>query len=252
MTPRPLAGRRVVVTRARHQAAELASLLVEAGAEPIVAPLIDIAEAADGGDALDAALHDLAAYDWLVVTSPNGARRVRASLARAGVDVRSAGVRIAAVGTATADELGVPVDLVPTRQIAEALVEQFPARTTAAGSGRVLLAQAAGARPTVAVGLTAKGWDVHPVEAYRTVAVRPSSADLLRMLAADAVLFASGSAVAAWVAAFGTSTPPVVVAIGPATAATATEMGLKVDGVAADHSLGGMVRCLLTHLSDPD
>jgi uroporphyrinogen-III synthase len=68
-------------------------------------------------------------------------------------------------------------------------------------------------------------------------------------LAADAVLFASGSAVRAWVAAFGTSTPPLVVAIGPQTASAAQLVGLKVDLIAADHSLQGLVNSLEHHLA---
>ena len=248
MSAGPLAGRRVVITRAAHQAGELASLLRDVGAEPIVAPLIDIAAPADDGVALDAALRVLDRYDWLVVTSPNGARRVAESLQRGGVDLvgaRAQGTRIAAVGTATGDALGAAPDLLPARQLAEGLVEVFPD-----GTGRVLVAQAADALPTLREGLAAKGWHVDVVDAYRTVSVRPSAGELLAILSADAVLFASGSAVRAWVQSFGTTTPPVVVAIGPATAAIADEIGLKVDAVAADHSLGGMVTSLLTHLAD--
>ena len=110
----------------------------------------------------------------------------------------------------------------------------------------MLIAQAEQARDDVANGLAAKGWTVHTAIAYRTVAVRPTDAELLAVTSADAVLLASGSAVRSWVRVFGTSTPSAVIAIGPATAAVADEMGLKVDAIAADHSVGGMVTCLLT------
>ena len=86
----------------------------------------------------------------------------------------------------------------PSDQIAEALIEAFPV-----GSGDVLVVQAETARSDVAGGLRAKGWRVEVVAAYRTVPVRPSAATLIGVLSADAVLFASGSAVAAWAGVFG-------------------------------------------------
>jgi len=256
MTGAPLAGRRVVITRAADQAAELVDVLRALGAEPIVVPLIQIVEPADGGSALDQALDRLGEYEWLVVTSPNGARRVGAALAGRG----SVRPRIAAVGAATAAALtaslagalpGSPtgVDLTSRRQIAEGLVDAFP---TGDGTGRVLLAQAEAARPIMAVGLRAKGWQVETVVAYRTLPARPSADDLIQVMAADAVLFASGSAVRSWMLVFGPSTPPVVIAIGPETASIAANFGFKVGAVAADHSVGGMVTSLLSQLSDSD
>lgn len=254
MTRPPLAGRRVVITRAAEQAVELVQQLTALGAEPLVVPLIQIAEPADGGQALVAAMARLSDYDWLVVTSPNGARRVSAAVAALESVPGSTRPRLATVGLATATALQtgrdssrpVVVDLVPQRQIAEALVDAFPA----GHGGRVLIAQAEAARSDLAQGLAAKGWRVETVVAYRTLPVRPSAHQLLTVMAADAVLFASGSAVRAWLQVFGPSTPPVVVAIGPATAAVAEKNGLKVDVVAADHSLGGMLKCLLTHFRD--
>lgn len=237
-----LAGRRVVVTRAADQADDLATLLRARGADPVMVPLIEIVAVAEGAAALAAHLAPPAPpVDWLVVTSPNGARALLAAGRPA------PGCAVAAVGRATADELraaGVEVALVPTVQRATGLVDEFPA-----GPGTVLVVQAVDAEPTLAAGLTAKGWQVTTVAPYRSVPARPPAGLQLAALAADAVLFASGSAARAWVAVFGTTTPPLMVAIGPQTAAAATAAGLKIDLVAADHSVPGLVSALESHLS---
>jgi uroporphyrinogen-III synthase len=238
----PLAGRRVVVTRAPEQADELAELLRERGALPVLVPLVQIVEVADEV----ARLQELcpAEFDWLVVTSPNGAlsySRVHAT----------APAHVAAVGTATAAALtehGLMVTLVPTVQRAEGLLSEFPAAP--AGGGSVLLVQAVDAEPTMTDGLAAQSWRVTVVTPYRTMAARPTADELLAALAADAVLFASGSAASSWVQVVGRAVPPLVVAIGPRTAAATRGFGLKVDVVATDHSLKGLVDALERHL-DP-
>jgi uroporphyrinogen-III synthase len=238
-----LAGRRIVVTRAADQAGELADRLRTHGAEVVLLPTIAVIDPEDDGAALDAALADLDAVAWVVVTSPNGARRVAAALA----DRAPGRPLVAAVGTATAAVLGHHVDLVPLEQIAEGLVDAFPV-----GTGIVLLAQAAEARPVLAEGLTAKGWTVRTVTAYRT-AIGPTA--LLEDPAwnaaheaareADAVVFTSGSTARGWARVVDLPLPAVTVAIGPATAAVARQESLKITHVAADHSLGGVVAALL-------
>jgi uroporphyrinogen-III synthase len=102
----------------------------------------------------------------------------------------------------------------------------------------------------MADGLSALGWQVTVVAPYRTTSTRPSAGVQLAALAADAVLFASGSAARAWVNVFGPSTPPIVVTMGPRTAAAARGFGLKVSAVATDHSLQGLVDAL-ERLLDP-
>jgi uroporphyrinogen-III synthase len=228
----PLEGWRVVVTRERP--GELAAKLTERGAMVIHVPLIAAAEPSDGGAALRESLAGLAAFDWLIVTSPAGAERV------ADAAIAAPGVRLAAVGTATARVLerriGRPVDLVPSVQRAEALAEAFVDQ--ASSPQRVLIAHADIAASTVADALRRAGHEVIDVVAYRTIAVEP---DRAAVVDADAVLFASGSSVESWCRAFGTATPPIVVAIGPMTAAVAEQFGLKVSAVSADHSLDGLV-----------
>ena len=235
-----LAGRRIVVTRAAEQADELAELLQQLGAVPVVMPLIEIVR--DPGEIEQLAALALDDFDWLIVTSPNGA----SCLLDAAVAIPSA-TRVAAIGTATAAALrtaGIAVALIPTVQSAAGLLAEFPA-----GAAKALVVQAATAEPTLAEGLAASGLLVTVVAAYRTAPARVNVGQQLAALSADAVLFASGSAARAWADVFGDSTPPVVVAIGPQTAAAATDAGLKVSVVAADHSLSGMVEALERHLS---
>ena len=199
-------------------------------------PLIEIAEAPDGGAALADALERIDTFDWIVVTSRHGAERVADA-------VRGSSIRLAAVGTATATVLaersGRPVELVPSVQLATALVEAFPA-----GPWSVLVAQADRAADTVVAGLRRRGCDVVVCTAYSTRLRMPSDAELASALGADAVAFASGSAVEAWVEAIGTRTPPIVCVIGPTTESAATRSGLKVSAVAADHTVQGLARVL--------
>jgi uroporphyrinogen-III synthase len=223
----------VLVTRERP--GELAGKLVERGATVIHVPLIAVEEAADGGDALRQALSALADFDWLVVTSPAGSERVGAA-ARL-----TPGIRLATVGTATARvlerESGRAVDLVPSVQRADVLASALIAEVES--PQRMLVAQADIAAPTLADALRRAGHEVTTVTAYRTVPLEP---DPGVVGGADAVLFASGSAVESWCRAFGAdSVPPLVVVIGPTTAAVAGKLGLKVSAVAADHSLDGLV-----------
>jgi uroporphyrinogen-III synthase len=232
---RPLEGCRVLVTRERP--GELAEMLTARGATVIHVPLVAVIDPSDGGDALRDALSGLGDFDWLVVTSAAGAERVGSAVAPV------PNVRLAAVGTATARALescaGRPADLVPAVQRADALVAAFVERESS--PQRVLIAQADIAAPTLADGLRAAGHEVTVVTAYRTVATEPDRADEVAVAGADAVLFASGSAVESWCRRFGTEAPPIVVAIGPSTAAAADRFGLKLSAVSTDHSLDGLV-----------
>jgi uroporphyrinogen-III synthase len=243
---RPLAGRSVVVTRAAEQASRLVATLAHRGATVVEVPTIVIMDAPDGGAALTDAVAHLDRYDWVVLTSTNGVQRFLA----AGGSAAAAGVRIAVVGPGTADALrhgGREPDLVPERFVAEALLEVFPP-----GPGRVLLPQASAARPVLADGLGAAGWDVDAVVAYRTVAARPGPAVLERAAAADAITFTSGSTVTGYLAAAGPdAVPPVVVCIGPVTAGAAEQAGLTVTAVAAEHTIDGLAAAVVAALTAP-
>ncbi|NLA35477.1 MAG: uroporphyrinogen-III C-methyltransferase, partial [Actinobacteria bacterium] len=125
-THRPLFGRSIVVTRAPQQASRLTDRLHDRGASVLGVPTIDIVDAADGGAGLRAALDRVGDYEWLVVTSPNGAARTLAALGDAR---RLAGVKLAAIGPGTAEVLTrslLTPDLLPDRYVAEGLLEAFP------------------------------------------------------------------------------------------------------------------------------
>lgn len=230
----PLAGCTVVVTR--EERGELGRLLDERGARVVHIPLIRVVDA--DPDELAAAWS--CEPQWLIVTSAAGAERVGAAAAARPT------VRLAVVGTATAQRLaelaGRPVDLVPDRQLAEELAAAFNARHDR--PQRVLVAQADRASTTLVDRLVAAGHEVTTAVAYRTELCPPDPDGVASIEAADAVIFASGSAARSWAATLGDRVdliPPLVVAIGPTTAAVAAESGLKVTHVAADHSLVGVV-----------
>lgn len=234
----PLDGCVVVITR--EQRGELGRLLDEAGASVVHVPLIEVAEVEPEQRArLDVALSG--SPDWVVVTSAAGAERV-------GAVAHEPTVRLAAVGTVTARRLaaiaGRPVDLVPDRQLAAGLIATLGREVST--PQRIVIAQADRAGPELADGLRAMGHEVDVYEAYRTLVRQPSVDEVAAMSAADAVLFASGSAASGWAAALGAAAssllPPIVVAIGPTTAGAADKMFLKVTHVAADHSLAGMLQ----------
>jgi uroporphyrinogen III methyltransferase / synthase len=245
---RPLFGRRVVVTRAREQAGELVMRVQAQGAATVEVPAIEIRDAADGGAALAAAVDRLGDYDWVVLTSPNGARRLLAAVRDRGRDARAlAGARLAAIGPGTAEALAganLAVDLVPPRFVAESLLDALPAPS--ASGGRLLLVRAAVARDVLPEGLRGKGWDVDVVEAYRTEQAPLAEEQAAAVAAADIVTFTSSSTVDNFLAAMGDRPLPLVVAaIGPITAATAREHGLAVDVEAEVHTIDGLVEALV-------
>jgi uroporphyrinogen III methyltransferase/synthase len=244
---RPLFGLRVVVTRTRVQASRLSTALQEAGAEAVEVPVIEVADPLDGGAALASAVGRLSSYDWVVVTSPNGARRLLDAVTAAGSDARAFGsTRVAAIGPATAEVLargGIRADLVPERFVAESLLEALPAPV---GVGRILLARAEVARDVLPDGLRAAGWEVDVVDAYRTVAAALDEHARAALADADVVTFTSSSTVERFLDAFGAdAVPPVVACIGPITSATARERGLTVDVEAEVHTVPGLVDALL-------
>ena len=152
----------MLVTRERP--GELAEMLTARGAMVIHVPLVAVTDPLDGGAALRVALSGLSGFDWLVVTSAAGAERAGSAAAEV------PGIRLAAVGTATARELescaGRRVELVPAAQRAEGLVAAFVEREPS--PQRVLIAQADIAAATLADGLRAAGHEVTVVTAYRT------------------------------------------------------------------------------------
>jgi uroporphyrinogen III methyltransferase/synthase len=240
---RPLYGRTVVVTRAESQAESLVTALADAGAEAVELPVIEVTDPADRGAALAEAAARIGGYEWVVVTSVNTVDRLFRLLR----DARAFGrARVAAIGAATAaalSERGVTADLVPSRYVAEALVEVFPAAPV--DGGQVLLPRAAEARDVLPRGLSAKGWRVEVVEAYRVQPASPGRDALASARRADVVTFTSPSVVRAFVDLVGLdAVPPTVACIGPVTAAEARKRGLQVTVEAPVHTTGGLVDAL--------
>ena len=233
-----LQDRSVVITRSITQNESLRRLLEARGARVVEVPLIAIAEPDDEGRERDEVLQRFEEFDWLVVTSPNGADCVAPFLvaAHAAGDAQRS-PDIAAVGEATARTLGVAVTITAEPARAEVLAENFPQ-----GTGTVLLVQGNLADDALADAMTAKGWTVTRVVAYRTVQLRPTKEMMLPAMSADVLLLASGSAATAWFDAFGTTTPPFVVAIGPSTAKVALALGIDVSDVAPEQTLESMIQ----------
>ncbi len=257
-TIRPLADRRVVVTRARDQAGDLVRALVDLGAAVVELPVIAIEDPADGGAELAAAADRVVAgrYSWVVVTSANAATRL---LTVVGDRALPGSVRWAAVGRSTAEALtarAVDPDLVPETAISEALVEAFPRPGTAVAphdgetAAAVLYVRAETTRDVLVPGLAAKGWLVDEAVGYRTVAGQVDAAAVDAVAGADAIAFTSPSTVDHAVALLGADgIPPVIATIGPVTSGSVRGAGLRVAAEATDHTVGGLVDALVTALT---
>ena len=247
----PLAGRRIVVTRAGEAGQRFAAQLRDLGATPIVCPAITIAPP-DDLVPLDAALATLDSYDWLVFTSANATTAFLDRLmAKHGDSNRPRHVRIGAVGNATAAALraaGWEPDRIPTTQTAAALA----AALGAVAGCRILFPASAIARPTLPDDLRARGAHVTVVTAYRTIAAPPEQTAAitaqLRAGAIDAITFTSPSTVQGFLpllAGLPTDTPlPAIICIGPVTTAAIRDAGLPVTMTATDHSVRGLIDAL--------
>jgi uroporphyrinogen III methyltransferase/synthase len=245
---RPLHGKKVVVTRARAQASELARRLDALGAEPVELPAIRIEPRIDADEVRDAvqALHT---YALVCLTSTNGVRLLFEAMAAQGRDARAlANASVAAIGAGTEMALaahGVIADIVPERFVAEELVEALEALEL---QGKpVLIARAAEARELLPDALRKRGAEVDVVTLYETVAEQPDSEELERAGDADFITFTSSSTVRNFMEASPNGTPEgaKVVSIGPVTSEAAREAGLTVDIEAERHDIDGLVEALL-------
>jgi uroporphyrinogen-III synthase len=256
MTPvESLKGRRIVVTRAREQAGDLLRALQEHGAEAVIVPVIRI-QPLDNLGALRAALTGLSAYRWVVFTSQNAVQIVFDRLVAWGLTPRVfSSTSVAAIGTATADALtvrGVVPALVPAEFIAEALAEALIQRSGGTLTGaRVLIPSAEDAREALATGLRQHGATVENIAVYRTVPVHADLSGLATDITRgriDAVTFTSSSTVRSFVDLVGrpaaTSGRFVAATIGPITADTARELGLREIIEAEPHTVPGLVESL--------
>ena len=237
-----LADLRIMVTRADGQAAALADALESHGATAVRCPVIAI-------EPIDVdPVPDLARYDWLVLTSANGVDRLREMLDAAGRDF-PAHVKVAAIGPETAahaHEAGITTALVPQRFIAEDLADAVSAAMKP--GARILLARAAGARDVLPQQLRARGAHVDVIETYRAVPPPDVGSRLAAFLPdVDMVTFTSSSTVRHFVDAVSGPLPDRVrvACIGPITADTARELGLRVDIIAQEYTTRGLVEAIV-------
>jgi uroporphyrinogen III methyltransferase/synthase len=248
---RPLFGKRIVVTRATQQASGLVERLRELGAEVLEMPATQIARL--DLSSLRAAIQDLSSYQWLILTSQNAVAIFWEQLLGEAKDARTlAGLRIAAVGPATAGALlehGITVDVIPTRFVAEGLLEKLRERKDVAGK-RVLYVTAEGARDVLPRGLEEMGAVVEVLEVYRSIADGRGADRLTRAIESDRVdlaTFTSGSSVRGYVDAVGPELAQRIPAasIGPQTTAALREAGIEVKVEAKDSTLDGLVSAVL-------
>ncbi len=255
---RPLFGQRVLVTRTREQASDLARALANAGAEPVELPTLEIRQRFDEGR-LNTAVDALKAgdYGWIVFTSANAVDIFFQFMRERGLDARGVVASVAAIGPGTAAALerwGIKVDLMPEpdRYVAEGLLAAFEEQSDPRGQ-RVLLPRAEGARDVLIEGLTEQGATVDEVTLYVAAPPEDPDAEGLRRLRSgeiDVATFASSSSVRNLVSLLGGEVEPLrrcrIACIGPITARTVEELlGRPPDVVAQEHTIPGLVRALI-------
>jgi uroporphyrinogen III methyltransferase / synthase len=241
---------RILVTRPVEGGQDLAALLAARGLEPVAVPTVAI-DIESTSSAVDGMLAALDGADWLVLTSANGARAVAARL---GERALPPGVRVAAVGPATAgalSESGIGVDHVPNDYITVAIADGLGPLS----GRRVLLARADAATPDLREALMARGAVVEEVIAYRTLEAPPTSRDPLRASLADGlsgIAFTSGSTVRGLVRLAspvdrGRARALPALCIGPVTARAARREGFHVPVVADNHTALGLAEAIADH-----
>jgi len=245
----PLFGKRVLVTRMASGSLEFAARLWEAGAEPILAPLIRIVPPEDPRE-IRRAVADAGAFSWIVFSSRNGVDAFWSELRARGRDARAlGGTKIAAIGPKTAQTLaerGIVADFIPSRYVGESVAEGLLARTEA--DERILLFRAQEARDALPDMLRGGGRSVEVVVAYR--AVRNEVPDLAgRVANSDVLTFTSAGIVRSFVAQLAdpvaAARGKIVACIGPVTADAAKAAGLDVSVVAEEFTTEGLARALI-------
>ena len=261
---RPLFGKRILVTRAQDQAADLVERLADLGADPVEVPTIRIAPPDDYGP-LDEACSAASTFDWIIFTSVNGVEFFMQRLLDGPGDVRLLkGVHLCAIGPATAKRLnrfGLKVDLMPLEHRAEGILNTLLQEEHLAGK-RVLLPRADIAREILPTELRLAGMDVVEVTAYRTILAgggQDGGPDVYKMLLEqeiDVVTFTSASTVKNFVKIVG-SEPSVdllqttlVAAIGPVTAAVAENLGIRISIMPRTYTIPALVDAIVEHFED--
>jgi uroporphyrinogen-III synthase len=253
VSPLPLAGKRVLVTRTPHQAGKLSDGLRKLGAEPVEVPVLEIRPPASF-ELLDAAILNLGKYDWLILTSANTVKALAERASGFGIDLAPpASLKIAAVGEATAEaarKAGLAITFVPEAYVAESLLEGL---IGSAVGKRILLARAAVARDVIPQALRDAGAQVDVVDAYRN-AMPESAPEQLRlalMKGIDAATFTSSSSVTHLAEAArlaGIAWPFLGIpaaSIGPITSHTLRDLGWEPSVEAIPSDIPGLISAVI-------
>jgi len=251
----PLLGTRVLVGRARHQAAALSDILRLLGATVIEIPFIEI-RGPSSWQPLDHAIARLLDYDWLILTSVNGVQALFARMRKRGKsEADLLHLKIAAIGPATAKAIekhGLPVDVMPEQYVAESVVASLRGEMK---NARVLLVRAKVARDVIPSQLCDAGARVDVVEAYETVLPESSRTALREVLADPArrphvIPFTSSSAVRNFLDLLGKENTGLLegvklISIGPVTSATLRDLGLRVDLEARQYTIPALIEAIV-------
>ncbi len=255
---RPLAGRHIVVTRPRAQAADFVDALAALGADVLPCPTIEIVPPASW-EPLDEAIARVESYDWIVLTSANGVEKFFDRLRARGRDVRALHrARLAAVGSETAAAIaarGLLVDVVPEEFRAEAVAAAMQAAGIA--GARVLLPRATVAREILPIMLRDAGATVDEVPAYATIPARVDLSELRALLqarAVDLVTFTSSSTVRSFLTLLGADAAALLAGvsagcIGPITAETARAAGLEVVLQPTTYTIAAFTEAIRAHFA---
>ncbi|CAM3501343.1 uroporphyrinogen-III C-methyltransferase [Marinicrinis lubricantis] len=259
---KPLFGRRILVTRSREQASELSQQIYDLGGEPVEVPLIRMEPLRhpDDQQRIQETLNQLEQYDWIIFTSVNGVDYFFNSLQDNHIDIRKLGkAKIAAVGPKTAEHLfrkGLIVQQIPERYQQEGVFEQV--MKEAVRGQKVLLPRSEIARKWLPEQLKAKGFEVTELDLYRNVLRSDDAEEMIQLLEhreIDTISFASSSTVKHFVELLRLhQKDPIlltkgadIACIGPITAKTAEECGLKVNILAPEATIESMVQAIISH-----
>ncbi|MCC7192390.1 MAG: uroporphyrinogen-III C-methyltransferase [Phycisphaeraceae bacterium] len=253
---RPLFGQRILITRTRQRASVLKKMLIEQGALVLEAPTIEIVEVSQkDSEIINEVIRGVRDYDWLILTSVNGVAALGDRLTELKLDARHlAGVKIAAIGSATADDLrtrlGIRADLTPARYVAESLVDEMLTRENVQGK-KCLLLRADIARSELPRLLENKGAKVTDLAVYHTKCadgLPVKVLEALRRAEVNWITFTSSSSVRNLIEILGSERALLekvrLVSIGPVTSETIRQSGLQVSLEAGQSDIEGLVKVL--------
>ena len=256
---RPLMGQRIVVTRTRHQASELAEQLTTLGAEVLQAPTIDIHPPQDWAP-VDDAIQNISNFDWLILTSSNGVEGLAQRLKALNLDARHlATTKIAAVGKQTAaalSNIGITPDLIPTEFVGESLAADLITKEDL-NNKNILMLRADIARPMLREKLTEAGATVHDITVYQTKIAESLPEDIITAVqenTIDWITFTSSSTVRNFIQLLADDAQTLInnqtkiASIGPQTTKTAKDLGLTLTLESSPHTVNSLVETLTQHV----